>query len=514
MSIYKPLSSSNGVRRLELRSPIDLKPSGELLCATTEEVQEAVRRARLAQPAWQALGFDKRAEYMLKMSRLILENKDEIMDSVIAETGKARSDAFTMEIFSSVDALQYYAKNAKKFLKPQKPKVHGMMGMLKRAELIFQPLGVVGIITPWNGPFVLALVQSCQALMAGNTAVVKGSEVTPNSTKLVEEYFRKAGLPADVFQVLMGDGKTGADLVQADVDKISFTGSVATGKKIGAICGERLIPFTLELGGKDAMIVCEDANLERAAQGAVIGSCMNSGHYCCGVERIYVVESIYDEFIRLVKKTVQSLRQGPELGFDEDVGAIFWDKQMDIIEDHVKDAVERGAKIQVGGKRNPDQKGLYYLPTLVTDVNHDMKIMRDETFGPIVAVMKVRDENEAITLANDSYYGLSGTVWCGDDKRARSLAERMQTGSVCINDMTITYGIPATPFGGVKNSGLGLVNGPTGLRGYCQLKPVLYDKRPKAAMANAYPNTTKRAQGIIGFADFIWKKTSIGKWWS
>ena len=514
MSIYKPLSSNNGVRRLELRSPITLETTGELLCATKKEVNEAVRRARQAQPAWAALSFKERGEYMMKMSRYVLEHKDEIMDMVVSETGKARTDAFTMEVFSAVDALQYYAKNTAKFLKPQSPKVHGLMGLMKRAELIYQPLGVVGIITPWNGPFILALAQSCQALMAGNTVVVKGSEVTPNSTKLVEQYFRKVGLPADVLQVLMGDGETGADLLGSDVDKISFTGSVATGKKIGAACGERLLPFTLELGGKDAMIVCEDANLERAAQGAVIGSCMNSGHYCCGVERIYVVKSVYTKFVKLVEDHMKTLRQGPDLGLDEDVGAIFWDKQMKIIEDHMADAVKRGAKVKLGGKRNPKEKGLYYLPTLITDVNHDMKIMRDETFGPVVAIMKVRDEHEAIKLANDSHYGLSGTVWTNDNKRAKSLAERMQTGSVCINDMTVTYGIPATPFGGIKNSGLGLVNGSTGVRGYCQLKPLIYDKRPKSALASAYPYTEKRGTGLIKLADFLWKNTPIGRWLS
>lgn len=514
MSIYKSLSSNNGVRRFELRSPIDLKPTGELICASAEEVNEAVRRARLAQPAWAALGYKKRAEYMRKISTIVIDKKDEAIDTVISETGKARSDAFFMEIFSAVDALHYYAKNAAKFLKPQKPKIHGILGFMKHAELIYQPLGVVGIITPWNGPFVLALVQSCQALMAGNTVVVKGSEVTPNSTKLVETYFRQAGVPADVFQVLMGDGQTGADLVSANIDKISFTGSIATGKKIGGACGERLLPCTLELGGKDAMIVCEDANIERAAQGAVIGSCMNSGHYCCGVERVYVTASIYDQFLKLVEKEVKALRQGSDLGYEEDVGAIFWDKQMDIIEDHVKDAVKQGAKVRVGGKRNPKQKGLYYLPTLITDVDHNMKIMRDETFGPIVSIMKVRDDEEAIKLANDSHYGLSGSVWSNNHKRAKALAERMQTGSICVNDMTVTYGIPATPFGGVKNSGLGLVNGSIGIRGYCQLKPIIYDKRPKAALGNAYPYTKKRAEDMIRFVDLLWKKTSLGKWLS
>ena len=514
MSIYKPLETQNGHRRLQLSSPVTLENYDELICASAEEVKEAVRKARQAQPAWAALGFKARGQYMKKMSDLILSNPDRVMDQVVRETGKARTDAFTMEVFSSCDTLCYYAKHAERILRPVNRKAHGVMRFGKRVQWLYQPLGVVGIITPWNGPFVLALCQGCQALMAGNTVVAKGSEVTPRATKLVEEMFTEVGLPEGVFQVLQGDGQTGADLIDSDVDKISFTGSVATGKKVGAACGERLIPCTLELGGKDAMIVCADANIDRAVQGAAIGSCMNSGHYCCGTERIYVVEEIYDEFMDKLKAHVGQLRQGPQLGFNEDVGAIFWDRQMDIIESHMKDAVDKGAEVLVGGKRNPDCEGLYFLPTLITGVNHDMLIMREETFGPVVCVMKVKDEAEAMRLANDSDYGLSGTIWSNDNKRAAELAEQMQTGSVCINDMTVTYGIPAAPFGGVKNSGVGLVNGEIGLRNYCQLKPLIFDKSPKKPLMSAYPHSDKQAQGMLGFANFMWKKSPLGRWLS
>ena len=514
MSIYKSLETQNGHRRLQLSSPVTLENYTELICANRQEVSDAVRKARQAQPTWAALSFKERGEYMEKMSRHILANSDRVMNQVVRETGKARSDAFTMEVFSSCDSLCYYAKHAARILRSSSHKPHGLMRFGKRVKWLYQPLGVVGIITPWNGPFVLALCQGCQALMAGNAVIVKGSEVTPLSTKLVEDMFREIGLPEGVFQVLSGDGETGSDLIDSGVDKISFTGSVATGRKVGAACGERLIPCTLELGGKDAMIVCADANIDRAVQGAAVGSCMNSGHYCCGTERIYVVEEVYDEFMSKLKTHVEELKQGPQLGFEEDVGAIFWDRQMKIIETHMQDAVDKGAKVLVGGKRNPNQEGLYYLPTLISEVNHEMLIMHEETFGPIVAVMKVKDENEAIRLANESDYGLSGTIWSNDDKRAAELAAKMHTGSVCINDMTVTYGIPAAPFGGVKNSGVGLVNGEIGLRNYCQLKPLIFDKSPKKPLISAFPRTAKQAEGLTSLAKFLWLKTPLGRWLS
>ncbi len=514
MAMFELDESAPDTRLLRLRSPVTTAVISEIPCASKDEVDAAVQRARTAQPSWAALSFRERANYMDRMLEVILDKQDQIMDQVVSETGKARSDAYMMEVFSSCDSLCYYAKNAARLLRPQKHRPHGLMRFAKSVRWEFQPLGVIGLITPWNGPFILTLNQGCQALMAGNTVVAKGSEVTPQSAKLVETLFLEAGLPQDVFQVLLGDGVTGAHLVDADIDKISFTGSVATGKKIGAICGGRLVPCTLELGGKDAMIVCADANLERAAQGAVVGSCMNTGHYCCGTERIYVVESIYERFLELVTVEVEKLRQDPALGYDEDVGAVFWDKQMDIIERHVDTAVEAGAKVLVGGKRNEAQKGLYYLPTLMVDVNHDMEIMQQETFGPILCVMKVRDEQEAIQLANDSDYGLSGTVWTSDDAHALDLAKRMQTGSVCVNDMTLTYGIPVAPFGGVKSSGMGMVNGAIGLRSYTQLKPIIFDKSPNKPLQSAYPRTSERADGMRKFSEFLWRKTPIGRWLS
>ena len=513
MSIYEPLEPSDGRRVLQLRSPITLEPTGTLICANQADVDAALQKARAAQPAWAALSFKERAGYMKKALKVLMDRSDDVVETVVGETGKARGDAFTMEVWASCDFLCYYAKNAEKFLKPQKKRVHGVLGITKSVKIIHKPLGVAGVIVPWNGPFVLALNPAVQAMMAGNTVLIKGSEVTPYSTKLVEEIFQQAGLPEGVLQVLMGDGETGAHLCAAGVDKISFTGSVRTGQRVAEECARRLIPCTLELGGKDAMIVLEDADLDRAAAGAIIGSCMNTGHYCCGTERIYVVDQVYDAFLAKVVDGVKALRQGAELGYEEDVGAVFWDRQMTIIEDHVEDAKARGATIHVGGRRNPDLKGLYYLPTVMSGVDHDMKIMREETFGPVLCIQRVQDEAEALRLANDSQYGLHGNVWSRDTARAVRLAEQIHTGGVSINDMAVGYGVPAAPFGGVKESGLGRVNGEAGIRSYTHTVPIIIERFGGKNLPAGYPHTDKKVKGMQKFMRLLWG-TPLGWWMS
>ncbi|MEM0953133.1 MAG: aldehyde dehydrogenase family protein [Pseudomonadota bacterium] len=513
MSIYEPMEESGARRRLQLISPMTLEPTGELVCANREDVAVAIQRAREAQPQWAARSFKERAAIMQRACELVVEKADLIMDTVVSETGKARTDALSMEVFSVADSLCYYAKHAEAFLKPRTRKIHGVLGFTKKLLITYKPLGVVGLITPWNGPFVLVMNQACQAMLAGNTVVAKGSEVTPYSAKLAETIFLEAGVPEGVIQVLLGDGETGAAIVEGGVDKVSFTGSVATGRKIATACAQQLIPVTLELGGNDAMIVCADADLDRAAQGAWLGSCMNTGHYCCGTERIYVVEAVYDQFLDKVLAAGKDLKQGTEHGFDESVGAVFWDRQMDIIERHVEDARDKGATIHMGGGRHPELTGLYYQPTVMTDVSNEMEIMREETFGPILCIQKVKDEAEAVRLANDSDYGLNGSVWSEDKNRGLSLALQIDTGACSVNDMAVSYGIPAAPFGGRKNSGVGQVNGKKGLRGYCHEMPVVVEKRG-GKMPNAFPYTAKTAEGMIKFMQILWLKTPIGRWLS
>ena len=513
MSIYEPIASDDSRRHLQLRSPVTLEPTGELVCANADDVAAAIQRARAAQRSWAATSMRERRDIAQRALEIVLQRQDEIIDTVVAETGKARTDAMSMEIFSVADSLCYYAKNAEKFLQPRKRKVHGILGIAKQLRIVYKPLGVIGLITPWNGPFVLVMNQAVQAILAGNTVVAKGSEVTPFSAKLAETIFTEAGLPEGVLQVLLGDGETGAAIVRGGVDKVSFTGSVATGRKVAEACASQLIPCTLELGGNDAMIVCADADLDRAADGAWLGSCMNTGHYCCGTERIYVVEAVYDEFLRLVLEKGKQLRQGQQHGWDEDIGAVFWDRQLAIIEAHVEDARARGATIHMGGRRNPDLPGLYYEPTVMTEVSNDMDIMLHETFGPILCIQKVASEEEALALANDSEFGLNGNVWTRDKDKGYRLAAAIDTGSCSVNDMAVSYGIPAAPFGGRKSSGLGQVNGKKGLRGYCHEMPIVID-RFGGKMQNAYPYSAKNAEGMRKLMNFMWIKTPLGRWLS
>ena len=491
MAIVQPIETAPGARRrLQLSSPATLEPIGEIEVQTAADVSQALERARKAQPDWAALPVEERVRYLERALKLVVERQDDIVERVVQETGKARSEAISMEIFASCDVLSYYAKRAPKFLRPEKRRLHGMLRFVKKLRVVYRPLGVVGVITPWNGPFILSMNPTVQALAAGNAVLLKPSEVTPRSGALVAEIFEAAGLPDGVLQVLTGDGETGAALCEAGVDKICFTGSVATGRKVAAACGERLIPCTLELGGKDPMIVCADADVESAAAGALAGAYMNTGQYCCGTERVYVVDEIADEFIEEAVKRAGELRQGASGEFD--VGAIFWDRQLETIERHMQDAVEKGATVRVGGRRNPELSGLYYEPTVVTDVDHDMALMREETFGPILPIMRVHDEEEALRLANDTRYGLSATVWTKDEYKGAELAKRIDAGGVCINDMTVTYGAPEAPFGGLKDSGVGQVNGESGLKSYCHTMPIITDRFGGKQSRSFYPYTAKK----------------------
>jgi acyl-CoA reductase-like NAD-dependent aldehyde dehydrogenase len=491
MAIVTPIETPTGARRrLKLVSPVRLEPIGEIEVQTSEDVCAAVEIARKAQPAWAALSFKQRAQYMLRALRILHNRHDDIINVVQRETGKARNDAIMLEIFLTSDELLYYAKNAAKILRPERKKLHGLMQHITKLRIEYRPLGVVGVISPWNGPFVLSMNPTIQALMAGNAVLLKPSSATPYSGKLVGDLFEEAGLPRGVLTVLLGDSETGAALVEADVDKICFTGSTAVGRQVAIACAEKLIPCSLELGGKDPMIVCADADLDNAAGGAVFGAYVNTGMYCSGTERVYVVEAVADEFIRKVVERSSSLRQESDGEFE--VGAITWPQQLDLIEEHVSDAVAKGAKVLVGGRRNPRLKGLYYEPTVLTNVTHDMLIMTEECMGPILPIMCVHDEEEAIRLANASDYGLGANVWTQDERKGMKIARRLNCGSVCINNTAITYGATEAPFGGWKNSGIGYVNGEIGLKSFCHIQPILTDLFGGAEVATRYPYSSQK----------------------
>jgi acyl-CoA reductase-like NAD-dependent aldehyde dehydrogenase len=496
-------------RRLRMSNPATLAPLGEIEIATPADVRGAVERARKAQPAWAALSYADRGRYLERAARQLAARQDEFVAAIVAETGKPELEALTTEVITACDALQFYAKRAGRILAERTVPVHLLK--TKKLRISYKPLGVIGIITPWNFPFILSLNPTLQALVAGNSVVLKPSEVTPKSGQLVEELFSSVGLPEGVFQLVQGDGETGAALLEAGVDKISFTGSVATGRRVAEACGRNLVPCTLELGGKDPMIVCADADLERAARGAVYGAFTNSGQVCTSTERVYVVDEVADAFTRKVVEETGRLRQGATGEFD--VGAIIDAKQLGIIEEHVRDAVASGARVLAGGRRNPSCAGLFYEPTVLVDVTHDMKVMRDETFGPVLPIMRVRDEDEALALANDSPYGLNANVWTKSKRRGTQLARAIESGCVVVNDCMLTYGVTESPFGGVKQSGIGRVNGELGLQGYCRVQSILVDRFGGKTEPLWYPYSARKLRLLQRALRMIWG-TSFGRWLS
>ncbi|HTO69230.1 MAG TPA: aldehyde dehydrogenase family protein [Myxococcota bacterium] len=512
MAIVTPIDVAPGARRrLAISSPVTRESIGEIEVQNAADVQAALERARKAQPAWAALPVEERAAYVRRALGIMVEKQDRIVEVVVRESGKPAAEARMMEIFAACDAMSYWSKRAPKLLRTERVPLHGLLRLTKKLEIHYKPLGVVGVISPWNGPVILSLNPTVQALLAGNTVLLKPSEVTPFSGRIVADLFREAGLPEGVLELLVGDGETGAALCAAGVDKLSFTGSVATGRRVAVACAERLVPCTLELGGKDPMIVCADADLDAAAGGAIAGGFLNAGQFCCGTERVYVVEDVADAFIEKVVARTRALRQ--ETSGEFDVGSMFWPRQLEIVARHVDDAVAGGAKVLVGGRRNPRFDGLYYEPTVIVDVRSDMALMQDETFGPVLPIVRVKDVDEAIARANDTRYGLGANVWTRDARAAGEIARRIDSGSVCVNDLTMTYGVIEAPFGGRRESGVGHVQGRDGVRGYCHAQPVVRDRFGGRQAATHYPYTEKRDAGMKKLIRFLYG-SPLGRWLS
>lgn len=446
--------------RLTSYNPATGQPVGTVPIHTAAEVDAAVARARVAANAWSALSFEARAEELTAFRKALANHAEELADLLHRENGKPELEAYS-EVMMALSHLKHAVERAEAALAPRRVS-SGMLANF-RSTISYHPMGVIGVIGPWNYPMFTPMGSIAYALAAGNAVVFKPSELTPLLAVKIAEIAAKTFALPNLFQVVTGAGATGAALAKSAVDKIAFTGSAATGKRVMVAAAERLTPVLLELGGKDPMIVAEDADIEKAAEACVFGALTNSGQACISVERVYVADSIHDKFVEEVVKNVRALKVG---GDDGDIGAMTSTAQVAIVKDHLEDAIKKGAKVHTGG---PDAiSGNYIQPTVLTDVEHGMKVMSDETFGPVIPIKRVSSLDEAVKLANDTTFGLGSSVFGG--KAARSIAGKLRAGMTAINSVMAFSGIPSLPFGGVGDSGFGRIHGDEGIREFTRVK--------------------------------------------
>lgn len=489
------------VTDIEVRSPADGTVVGAVVDHSPETVATTVAQVRAEQVAWERAGPERRASWLRRYRNWLLDHADEIAHLLQSETGKPWQEA-SFEIPVAADHMNYCADHAAEFLGERHPRPHGLLTADTKLSVRYRPYPVIGVICPWNFPLLLALVDAVPALIAGAAVVVKPSESTPLATRRALEGWREIGAP-DVFACLTGAGPTGAALID-EVDYVQFTGSTQTGKAIARRAAERLIPCSLELGGKDAAIVLADADLERAANGVVWGAMFNSGQACISVERVYVESAVHDEFVKRVSAKVAKLRQGPDPhGYGSDVGPLATEGQFQIVEGQVKDAIAKGARVATGGGRAP-LDGVFFEPTVLLDVDHTMDVMREESFGPTLPVMRVADADEAIRLANASPYGLSATVWTRDAARARQIAGRLEVGAVNVNDVFSNIFAFPVPQSGWKQSGIGArLGGAAGVRKYCRAQSITETRFAPRSEALWYPYTAHKGKFVSRLVRFI-----------
>ena len=468
--------------------PASGRKLGEVLIDSPAAVREAVRRAREVQPTWAALSFRKRRAVLRHIQDHVLKHADELCEMIVRDAGKTPENAMVGEIWPVNEKLRWTLSRGEACLRPER--VSSGLFLHKKATIEYRPRGVIGIVAPWNYPLQNVLGPVVPALMAGNACVVKVSEqVAWSSTRIqwiFDEAFDAFGLPRDLVRIVNGYAESGAALVSGGVDLLVFTGSMENGRKVIAESAKTITPVILELGGKDAMIVCDDADLEQAAHAAMAGSFIAAGQNCLAAERTLVMEGIYDRFVARVAELAGTLRQGTPQDEHVDVGALVTEQQLAIVERLVDDAIEKGARAVVGGKR-AKRAGHFFEPTVLVDVTPDMAIMQEETFGPVMAICRVEDEEEAIRVANGTQYGLSATVLSKSAARARRIADRIVSGSASINDYGLTYMAQELPFGGERGSGFGRLNGREGIRALCNVRSLLEDRLPLHVPAKLFP---------------------------
>jgi acyl-CoA reductase-like NAD-dependent aldehyde dehydrogenase len=486
-------ATGSGPEQIEVLNPATGGLVARIPVDSPESVASTVARVRVNQPEWEALGVGGRYLWLGRLRDWLLDNNDRILDTMQAETGKVRGDA-SNELPYLADVINFYGSRGAKFIGDESVRPHTLLFGSKKFRVQYRPYPVVGVISPWNFPLVLGMGDAIPALMAGAAVVVKPSDFTPlGLSEIIEAWKTEIGGP-DVFDCVQGMGETGEALIDA-VDYIQFTGSDRTGRQVMKRAAETLTPVSLELGGKDPMIVLDDADLDRAANAAAWGGMFNSGQTCEAVERIYVEEPVYDEFVSKLTGEVAKLRQGADgRSFDKDIGSMTSPNQSAVVEDHVEDALASGARALTGGKR-VEGPGDYFEPTVLVDVDHSMKVMRDETFGPVVGVMKVRDVEEAVRLANDTRYGLSASVF-GEKNRAEGVARRIECGAVNVNDVIVNFIATDVPMGGWKDSGIGFRHGEWGIKKFCRPESLIITRFGGKREPTWYPYNRRR-RGLV-----------------
>src|SRR3954454_11287125 len=455
---------------LESYNPATGELVGTVPTLTPDQVQSVVDEVGAVQPFWAQLPLSDRARYMRRTAQVIIDSLDEITSLLSREQGKPRTESYVMELIPTIDTLHWIADHGPEILADERIRDVPIFAKQKRHFFSYEPLGVVGVIAPWNYPWSISFGEVAIALMCGNGVVLKPASLTPLIGQRIQEVFERAGVPEGLVRSVHGGGAVGQALVESSADKIFFTGSVDVGRRVGEECAKRLKGSVLELGGKDPMVVCADANLPNAISGCLWGGFANVGQTCSGIERVYVVKDVADRFVEGVVEGAKALRVGDPLDWDTEVGPMVSQEQLETVRELVDDAVANGATLQCGGAEEP-----FFRPAVLTGVTHDMRIMREEIFGPVVPIVTVEDEDEAIALANDSEFGLGASVWTMNRAKGERMARRLEAGMVWVNDHMFSHGACSCSWGGVKSSGLGRSHSKFGLYECVNIKLVTWE---------------------------------------